>query len=61
MQANIPYRPYTSLPALQMVRRKPHVGEWYVHVPTPAFLVYVCINFRTSAVYAGQTSQALIQ
>ena len=61
MQASIPYWPYTSLPALRVLRRKSHVGEWYVHVPPPAFLVYVCVNLRTGAVYVGQTSQAPIQ
>ena len=61
MQASIPHWPYTSLPALRVLRRKSHVGEWYVHVPSPAFLVHVCVNLRTGAVYVGQTSQAPIQ
>ena len=61
MQARIPYWPYTSLPALHVIRGKSHVGEWYVHVPPPPFLVYVCVKLRTSAVYIGQTSQAPIR
>ena len=61
MQASIPCRPYTSLPALRVIRRKSHVGESYVHFPPPAFLVYVCVNLRTGAAYIGQTTQAPVQ
>ena len=60
MQTSIPYWPYTSLPALRVLRRKSHVGEWYVHVPPLAFLVYVCVNLRSGAVYIGQISKAPI-
>ena len=29
--------------------------------PTPHFVIYVCINMRTGAVYVGQTTQSPIQ
>ena len=61
MQASIPFWPYTTLPSLRTVRRKAHTNAWFVHVPPPHFVIYVCINLRTGAVYVGQTGQSPVQ
>ena len=61
MQASIPFWPYTALPSLRTVRRKVHSNAWFVHVPPPHFVIYVCINLRTGAVYVGQTGQSPVQ
>ena len=61
MQASIPYWPYSPLPSLRTVRRKAHTNEWYVHVPPPHYVVYVCINLRTGMLYVGQTSKSPVQ
>ena len=58
MQASIPFWPYSTLPSLRTVRRKAHTNAWFVHVPPPNFVIYVCINLRTGAVYVGQTGQS---
>ena len=61
LQASIPYWPYLTLPSLRMVRRKAYMDVWYVHVSPPHFVIYVCINLCTGAMYVGQTTQSPIQ
>ena len=61
MQASIPFWPYTTLSSVRAVRSKVHTNAWFIHVPPPHFVIYVCINLRTGAAHLGQTSQSPIQ
>ena len=46
---------------MRLVRRKSFTGSWHLSVSPPHFVIYVCINLRTGAVYIGQTTQTPVQ
>ena len=51
MQASILFWPFTKLPSLRTIRRKAHTNEWYVHIPPPQYVIYVCLSTCVQALY----------
>ena len=61
LQYSVPYWPYKQHPTLRLLRQKSFTGTWHLNVSPPHFIIYVCVNLRTGAVYVGQTTRTPVQ